>query len=136
MNEIEKFDNIAAIPPRILAFLIDFFICLIISVFFPIIGWFISTAYFLLRDALPFYDGQSFGKKIMKIRVLHAETSASLAHDYGRSILRSLLLFIPFFLLIELIVLLRDKNKRQRLGDRVAKTVVVSVKHLNHSPGL
>jgi uncharacterized RDD family membrane protein YckC len=94
-------------------------------------------------------NGQSFGKRIMSMRVVNAETGEPCS--YGKSIIRNLfitlmlvtvfvfvvlfalfvhsgfvilLLVIPLVNMIDSLMILRDH--RQRLGDRLAKTFVVT----------
>ncbi|MEZ4919725.1 MAG: hypothetical protein R2792_11550 [Saprospiraceae bacterium] len=59
----------------------------------------------------------------MKIRAV-TEEGAPLTDNYGASIVRNIVFMIPFFPIIELIVLLTN-DKKQRLGDQWAKTKVV-----------
>lgn len=115
----------ATIGNRILAVLIDGLVCMALSVV-PVLGALAAIAYMLTRDALPFLDGQSIGKKAMKLRAVNAETNAPLTNDWGPSVIRNVVLYIPFFPLVELIVLSNNKDN-QRLGDQWAKTKVVTV---------
>lgn len=119
--ELRKADN----GNRIVAYLID---CLVmIPVFLiPILGLFIGVAYYITRDCLPFLDGQSIGKKAMGLRAV-TEDGRPLTNNWGPGIIRNIVLLIPFFPLIELIVLLTNVDGL-RLGDQWAKTKVVSVK--------
>jgi uncharacterized RDD family membrane protein YckC len=119
--DLRKADN----GSRIVAMIIDSLVsgaCWII----PIVGWFAGFAYILTRDALPFLDGQSVGKKAMGIRAV-SEDGQPLTNNWGPSLIRNVVLFIPLFSLIELIVLLTN-DKGLRLGDQWAKTKVISVK--------
>ncbi len=111
---------------RILAWVIDALVGFAIS-FIPVVGRYLAVAYLFARDALPFLDGQSVGKKAMNIRVV-TETGEPLTNNWAASIVRNVLLLIPFLgALIELVVMLTNE-KRQRLGDQWAKTRVVSVR--------
>jgi uncharacterized RDD family membrane protein YckC len=78
----------------------------------------------LTRDALPFLDGQSIGKKAMKLRAVSFETGKPLTSNWGPSVIRNIVLYIPFFALVELIVLSNNKDG-QRFGDQWAKTKVI-----------
>lgn len=94
------------------------------------LGWLVSSSYYLLRDALPFLDGQSVGKKMMKTRAVDA-AGKSLSGNWQASIIRNVGLFIPFFGFIEAYILYSKKNEGaplRRLGDDWAKTKVVVVK--------
>lgn len=111
---------------RILAYIIDALIGVALS-FIPYVGWIAAAAYLLTRDALPFLDGQSVGKKAMNIRAV-TEEGAPLTNNWGPAVIRNVLLLIPFLgALIELIVLLTN-DKKQRLGDQWAKTRVVNTR--------
>ena len=110
---------------RIVAYLIDVLVIAGVS-FVPFIGWIVGIAYALTRDALPFLDGQSIGKKAMGLRAV-TEDGQPLTNNFGPSLIRNIVLFIPFFPLVELIVMLTNSNKL-RLGDQWAKTKVVSLK--------
>jgi uncharacterized RDD family membrane protein YckC len=107
---------------RILAYLIDVVIAIAFA-FVPIVGWIASSLYFLTRDGLPFLNGQSVGKKVMNIRAVTTD-GAPLTNNWGPTLIRNVVLFIPLFPLVELIVLLTNPNKL-RLGDQWAGTKVV-----------
>jgi uncharacterized RDD family membrane protein YckC len=109
---------------RIIAYLIDCAVMIPLW-FIPFIGFVAIFAYYLTRDALPFLDGQSIGKKAMKLRAV-TEDGQPLTNNFGPCIIRNIVLLIPFFPLIELIVLLTN-DKHQRLGDQWAKTKVVYI---------
>lgn len=93
--------------------------------FIPVLGWLVGLAYVLTRDALPFLDGQSIGKKLIGLRVVD-ESGAARTGNYGPNVIRNAVLFIPFFPLVELVVLLTNKDTL-RLGDQWGKTTVVVV---------
>ncbi len=114
----------ASVGSRVVAALIDGLIGGVISLV-PVIGWIVSIAYLITRDALPFLDGQSIGKKALNLRAVDAATLAPLTNNWGSSAVRNVVLFIPFFAIVELVVLI--SNKSQRLGDQWAKTKVVQV---------
>ena len=115
----------ASLGSRIVAVLIDGLLAGAVSMV-PIIGLIVGAAYMLTRDALPFLDGQSIGKKAMKLRAVDAETGNPLTNQWGPSVVRNIVLYIPFFAIVELIVLATN-DKGQRLGDQWAKTRVVTV---------
>lgn len=129
MEILDKIDSSQELPDasegnRIVAYLID--LVLIVAVWvIPIIGPIIGLTYLFIRDAAPFLDGQSIGKRAMKIRVV-TEDGQHLTSNWGPAIIRSIVFLIPFFNIVELIVLLTNERK-QRLGDQWAKTRVVSV---------
>lgn len=107
---------------RIVATLIDIILAGIVGAL-PVIGWLASVGYMLTRDALPFLDGQSVGKKLMKLRAVD-QAGQPLTENWGPAVLRNAVLFIPLFPLVELIVMLTNQDKL-RLGDQWAKTRVV-----------
>jgi uncharacterized RDD family membrane protein YckC len=86
-----------------------------------------ALGYFLLRDGLPFLDGQSIGKKAMGIRAVTSD-GRSLSGNWGPAIIRNAVFMIPCFAIVELIVLITRQGKSQeglRLGDDWAKTKVI-----------
>jgi len=112
---------------RILAVLIDGLIAGAITGLLAAvagIGPIIGLAYMLTRDALPFLDGQSIGKKAMKLRAISSETGKPLTSNWGPSVIRNIVLYIPLFPLVELFILSSNKEG-QRLGDQWAKTKVI-----------
>lgn len=91
------------------------------------IAWLVGVAYLVGRDSLPFLDGQSVGKKAMKLRVLTLE-GKPVTGNWEAALIRNAILLIPVFPLIELFVLLTREGKPdqgRRLGDEWSKTTVV-----------
>lgn len=87
-------------------------------------------AYMLTRDCLPFLDGQSIGKKALGLRAV-TEEGASLSGNWNPGLIRNVPMVIPVFPLVELIVLIVNKDKPEglrRLGDQWGKTKVITVK--------
>lgn len=119
--ETRKADN----GSRIVAYIIDAVIVGICCII-PVAGWLAGIAYALTRDSLPFLDGQSIGKRAMGLRAVTSD-GQPLTNNWGPSIVRNIVLWIPFFPLVELIVLLTN-DTGLRLGDQWAKTKVISVK--------
>lgn len=101
---------------RLLAYLIDVLVFSVGMIFLCIPG----IVYFLLRDAL--FDGRSFGKKMMGLRVLNAETSTPCKTN--ESIVRNVSLMIPLFGIYDGLLVFIDPAGR-RFGDQWAKTMVV-----------
>jgi uncharacterized RDD family membrane protein YckC len=88
----------------------------------------VGVAYLLTRDALPFLEGQSVGKKAMGIRAV-TTAGKPLTGDWQPCLIRNGVLIIPFFALVELIVLLTRQDKPKpllRLGDEWAHTKVIN----------
>ncbi len=138
----------ASLGQRIAAYLLDFGVAIAIYIAFAIIAtifsWILGDfiggifgllgsmaglGYLLFRDSLPFLEGQSIGKKVTKTKAV-TESGESLVTNLSSGLVRNAVLFIPFFSLVELVVLLTGKDKPgglRRLGDRWAKTKVVKV---------
>ncbi|HVL69776.1 MAG TPA: RDD family protein [Vicinamibacterales bacterium] len=107
---------------RLAAYLIDVVLATVVVVI-PIVGILVAIAYALIKDALPFLNGQSIGKRAMGIRVVKEATGDRLTGDYGAAIVRQVALMIPIFNFIDALMVLRADHKR--FGDQWAKTIVV-----------
>ena len=115
--------ELAAPGSRFLAALIDgVFVAIVFNV--PLLGPLVGIVYGLIKDALPFLDGQSLGKRAMGIRAVRADTGESITGDYVTSVLRQLSLCIPFFNVVDALMVF--SANRRRFGDRWAKTIVVT----------
>ena len=129
--------NKVDVSPRFIAALIDGALSAAVG-FIPIIGAIIGTIYMLLRDSM--FEGQSLGKKIMKLQVITEEGKRP---DYMVSIRRNgifalpiLIMIIPVagwiiapilsivILVIEIMKVLNEPKGR-RLGDQWAATQVI-----------
>ena len=77
----------------------------------------LPALYYLFSDALP--KGQSLGKKMLGMSVVHKESGAycSLLQSFVRNFLAPVSGFIDAVLIFG--------EERQRLGDLMAKTIVV-----------
>jgi uncharacterized RDD family membrane protein YckC len=132
--ELAPPSSMAPLAPRLIATVIDFVIVIVVSMVFWILpgalknlGSLVGMAYILLRDALPFLEGQSIGKKLMKIRAVTAD-GQSLSGNWSPALIRNAVFFIPCFGIVELIVLITREGKPEagrRLGDDWAKTKVI-----------
>jgi uncharacterized RDD family membrane protein YckC len=78
--------------------------------------WVPFVLYILLADGMG--TGQSLGKKWMKLAVVDERTGAPCS--YGRSILRNVVRLLG---LLDVLFIFTDR--RQRLGDRAAGTIVI-----------
>ena len=79
--------------------------------------------YIVFRDGL--FSGQSVGKKVMGIRVVHKDgRPISFVDSSFRNVLFLVPYLIPLTLPIETVALFRSPE-RLRLGDRIAKTRVI-----------
>jgi uncharacterized RDD family membrane protein YckC len=121
----------ATFEARAVAAIIDSFVAagiyLVLALMWRPLGTLALLGYFLTRDALPFLEGQSIGKKIMKLRAVTLE-GKSLTANWQASMVRNLSLVIPFFALVEAYILYSRQGREgalQRLGDEWAKTRVV-----------
>ncbi len=93
------------------------------------VQWIIFAVVILTRDSLPFLEGQSLGKKVMKTKAVK-EDGSSLAGDWVTGALRNLLPAIPVVGVLECFVLLSRSGRPgdgRRIGDDWAKTKVISV---------
>lgn len=118
----------ASLGDRFLGGLIDWLVVVAISYLLRgVLGWsftyLISASYILVRDALPFLEGQSIGKKVMKTRAVLEDSGIPTTNDYRTSFLRNILLFIPIVSLIDALFIF--SSDRKRLGDKLAKTIVI-----------
>lgn len=114
--------ELASPGSRLLASIIDGFVSLGLLLV-PIIGIVFYLVYTFAKDALPFLDGQSLGKKAMSIRVVDAKHYRPITGDYGKAIIRTLSLAIPLFGIVDACRVLGDESKR--FGDKWADTTVV-----------
>ena len=112
---------------RSLAFLID--MILFVSLFYGLgashhfWGVFLSMIYMVFRDGC--FSGQSIGKKVMGIRVVHNDgRPVSFVDSSFRNVLFLIPYLIPLTLPIEIVAMFRNPD-RLRLGDRIAKTRVI-----------
>ncbi len=120
---------------RTAAKIVDFILIAAVIEIIPRAGFFAGLTYILLGDG--FFDGRSIGKKLLKIRVVSAETYAPCA--FKDSILRNgtfavgyILWIVPligwiFILIISVVefILLLGSKDGMRLGDEIAKTAVI-----------
>lgn len=108
---------------RLVAGLLDFIIVLCLFKIAMFLGLTIGLAYWFLRDAIPGMNGQSLGKKLMKIKVLSARNQP-LVNDYKAAALRQVSNIVPLLNLYE-VYLLVTSPKYQRFGDQLTQTTVV-----------
>lgn len=78
-----------------------------------------APLYYLLNDGLP--NGQSLGKKLFRIQVVDEKTGQPCR--VGKSFLRNLPMVIPLVNIFDVMCIFGEK--RQRLGDNWAGTIVV-----------
>ena len=116
--------DLAGPGSRFVAALIDGVLSGIASAI-PAIGVVIAIGYGLVKDAIPFLDGQSIGKRAMGIRAVK-EGGQPLTGDYVTAIVRQISLWIPLFNIVDACMVFSEG--RQRFGDRWAKTIVIVAK--------
>jgi uncharacterized RDD family membrane protein YckC len=113
---------------RGMAFLVDMFLYAALhfggpALGFGILGGFLGVLYITFRDGL--FGGQSVGKKILGIRVVHMDgRPISYIDSSFRNVLFIIYLLIPAAIVIEALAAYMHPERR-RLGDRIAKTCVV-----------
>ena len=121
MSEPTKQALSAPLTERITAAIIDLIIAVGLC-FFPRVGWMFGLIYHLMRDALPFLKGQSFGKHLLKIKTVALPQNESLTAYPEKSVIRGLVTLIPIVNLIDLWFLF---SKGKRLADKWAHTDVI-----------
>ena len=108
---------------RSLAFLIDLIVYLALFYGLGGFGHFLAMLYILFRDGI--FSGQSIGKKVMGIRVVHTDgRPIHLIDSSFRNVLFLFYVIFPLAIVVETAALLRNPD-HQRLGDRIARTRVV-----------
>ena len=113
---------------RGVAFLIDILLYAILhfggpALGFGILGGFLAVLYITFRDGL--FHGQSLGKKIMGVRVVHLDgRPISYVDSSFRNVLFIIYLLMPLAIAVEAVAAFRQPERR-RLGDRIARTCVV-----------
>jgi uncharacterized RDD family membrane protein YckC len=120
---------------RTVAKILDFILIYAVLEILPRAGFFAGLAYLLLGDGL--FEGRSLGKKLIGLRVVSADTQTPCT--FRSSILRNSTLCIGFLFIkiswvgwiavaivsiFEFIMLLGN-TRGMRIGDELAKTVVV-----------
>jgi uncharacterized RDD family membrane protein YckC len=135
--------TVASVAERLVAHLIDYLIFgayyLVIVIFFSIAGISGYAAYVIAMLPLLFYDlvfeltmdGQSWGKKAMKIKVVKEDGSESGFTDY---LIRWMFRILENVALLGTlpVILIIIRGKGQRLGDMAAGTVVVRIEKVHN----
>ena len=134
-EEEEAPGGIAPVNTRIIAAVIDILVAsgiywaadMVLPDLLSGLSWVLWVAYLVTRDSLPFLKGQSVGKMAMKLKV-EKQAGGDITGDWQSAIVRNIALVIPFFGLVEAIVLFTREDKPEkglRLGDEWAKTKVI-----------
>ncbi|MCG8578978.1 MAG: RDD family protein [Bacteroidales bacterium] len=123
MHKQLRIGKTALFTERILAASIDLSIVLGLSLF-PRIGWLFGLIYFLFKDSLGILKGQSFGRRLFKIKVISLEDGNDLIAKPDKALIRQIVLLVPILNLIEVFYFFfRD----ERLGAKWSSTTVVKV---------
>jgi uncharacterized RDD family membrane protein YckC len=142
MEELTTYEFVeASVIKRFLARLIDRFIAALlifvsVSVFGSntfdalaslgiLIGLSLALVYLFAKDALPFLDGQSLGKKVCSIRVVNFSTGEATTSQYGKTFVREIVQWIPLLNFIDMLTVFGAGGRR--LGDQWADTIVVDL---------
>lgn len=125
----------AGLLNRTVAKILDFILIAAAVEVVPKAGFFAGLVYLLIGDGL--FDGRSVGKKLIGIRVVSADIHSPCTFKdsilrnstFGIGYLLSKILwigwlFIAIVALFEFILLIGSKD-RKRLGDEIAKTIVI-----------
>ncbi|MEZ0487317.1 RDD family protein [Fibrella aquatica] len=115
---------------RFVALLIDVIVVAIpvallvaISPGLRVLAQLLAIVYMATRDTLPYFNGQSFGKKAMNIKVVSGVTGTGIMGDYGAGVIRYISQIIPLFNIVDALMVFSSDGKR--FGDKWAKTTVV-----------
>ena len=136
LNKEDRTFEIASYGDRFLGFFIDNLVIIILVFFTFFISVYVgelvtnilsiteSFGYLIFLEGA---KGQTIGKMIVHTKVIKEDGSkCDLSAAFIRNILR-IIDFLPMYYLVGLIFMARSE-KSQRLGDSVAKTIVVKVK--------
>ena len=82
--------------------------------------WLVYVGYILFNDGMK--NGQSLGKKLLSIKVINKESAKSC--NYAESFMRNITTVIPFLAMIDALMIFGVK--KQRMGDKIANTLVVN----------
>ncbi len=85
-----------------------------------VLFWLTYLGYILFNDGMK--NGQSFGKKLLSIKVINKESAESCS--YAESFMRNITTVIPFLAMIDAFMIFG--MKKQRMGDKIANTLVVN----------
>ena len=82
--------------------------------------WLTYLGYILFNDAMK--NGQSFGKKLLSIKVINKQSGEPCS--VSESFMRNITTVIPFLAMIDALMIFGVK--KQRMGDKIANTLVVN----------
>jgi uncharacterized RDD family membrane protein YckC len=121
MHKRLKIGNTTLFTERLLAACIDLSIVLGLSLF-PRIGWLFGLIYFLFKDSLGLLKGQSFGRRLFKIKVISKVDGENLVKKPDKALIRQIVFLVPILNLIELFYFI---FRTERLGAKWSSTTVV-----------
>lgn len=152
-NYSGSFENnefkLASLGSRIMAYLVDMLVLIVLIAIFTVpifviqymyftydepvfelvanlVGFLIVFGYFILMEG-PLGKGRTVGKMALKLRVVKEKDHSKIG--FGKSAIRNFLRIIDgFFLYLIGMLLISRSEKNQRLGDSVAKTIVITEK--------
>jgi len=145
VQNVEIENKVAGVGDRILAYMFDMLVFMGYFLFLGLISYFIETDFdtvalvvlilfpygFYDLIAETFFNGQSFGKKVMKIRVVRVNgTQASFYNYFIRWIFRLIDISISSGVIGMVTMIINGKG--QRIGDLAAGTTVVRLKRKNN----
>ena len=116
-------DSSLHLTERFMALFIDVVIAVGLSMF-PRIGWIVGLIYFLAKDAIPAFDGQSIGKKFFNLKVITSKTHQPLTKHPERSLIRSIVFLLP---IVNIIDIYRLISNGERLADKWAETTLIKL---------
>ena len=117
-----KFGQANYFYPRLFAYSVDLVIAVGLCLF-PRIGWIFGLIYFLFKDAMPFTKGQSYGRRLFKIRLVRVPHNESMEQHPEKSLIRNIILLIPILNLYEIYLFF---FKDYRLGEKWSETTVIA----------
>jgi len=119
----KRFGQTVFFTERLLAAIIDVAIAFGLTLF-PRIGWMFGLIYFLFKDCLPFSSGQSFGRRLFNLKVVHKKDGSSLVGKPDKGLIRQVIFFVPVLNLFEIYYFFFCKNRK---GDLWSDTEVVKL---------
>jgi len=95
-------------------------------ILFPLAGWLLSIGYILMRDSLPFLQGQSLGKHFFGLRVVQQSNLKPITRRYKTSMIRGGVMLVPGLNLYDAYIYFTTGS---RVADQWAKTLVISERY-------
>ncbi len=93
--------------------------------------WFVFGVFFLYYVVMEATTGTTIGKHLLDLRVVQVESGLPIS--WQASLIRNILRVVDGFLFYLVgAILVRNSDKGQRLGDRIAKTAVIRNREMNN----